>query len=125
MADSSESGGCFGSLASEPNNRSYRNEPEFSLSNWQCTSIACGKVVTAQPRAIINLAKRSVTLAYLEPCNRRPSRSCIPCCRSLDSSCRSFCNRLACPPQKRPCTSLRPESTIGSWYNFSCPQPDR
>ena len=65
MADSSESGGCFGSLASEPNNRSYRNEPEFSLSSWQCTSIACGKVVTAQPRAIINLAKPSVYLGVL------------------------------------------------------------
>ena len=55
MADSSESGGCFGSLASEPNNRSYRNEPEFSLSNWQCTSIACGKAVTAWPRATVDL----------------------------------------------------------------------
>ena len=56
MADSSESGGCFRSLASEP---------EFSLSNWQCTSIACGKVVTAQPRVIVDLAKPSVYLGVL------------------------------------------------------------
>jgi len=55
----------------------------------------------------------------LAPCNRRPSRKCIPCCRSLGSSCRSFCNRLACPPQRLPCKSPPSESRTGFSCNFS------
>ncbi len=65
MADSSESGGCFGSLASEPNNRSYRNESEFGVSYCECAAAACGKAVMAPPRVIVDLAKRSVYLGVL------------------------------------------------------------
>jgi len=103
-------------LAPQSDNCRRRNEPKFCFSHCKRTSTACGTAVTTCRTRSSILRNAPLTWGYLEPCSRTPSRSCIPCCRSSDSSCRSFCNRLACLPQKRPCTPLRPKWNTG----FSC-----